>query len=64
MNYKNYGLVMIDLGDDAILHLNYELHRLVIKHFGDDAVNHMDYEKLGRSRKTYSTWTTKNIVWK
>ena len=24
VNYKNYGLVMIDLGDDAILHVNYE----------------------------------------
>ena len=24
VNYKNYGLVMIDLGDDAILHVDCE----------------------------------------
>ena len=45
MDYENYRLVMIDLGDDAVvLRMDYEKHRLVTKFLEGHDLVRIDYK--------------------
>ena len=44
MDYENYCLVMIDHGDDDVLHVDYKKPRLAMKVLEGNDLVYVDYE--------------------
>ena len=44
MDYKSYCLVMIDRGDDAVLHVGYKKHRPAMKVLEGNDLVYVDYK--------------------
>ena len=42
LDSAKHRLVMIDLGEDVVVHVDYAEHRLVMTDLGDDVIIHVD----------------------